>query len=162
MEQEGAWQKTADLDVYLSSVTKDPVNNILYVVDSTTDAWSMHKVDPATGKSVDTAANGAGVPLWDLVYSQRFSTAEAPLVSGIYYYYFLVPENPMKLSGAAFPVKSSMVRQTSSGAYWSRLDRLSSWLFLEAAHSSSRARSPARCCPSPGSRAFRASKYKSL
>ena len=124
MEQEGAWQKTADLDVYLSSVTKDPVNNILYVVDSTTDAWSMHKVDPATGKSVDTAANGAGVPLWDLVYSQRFSTAEAPLVSGIYYYYFLVPENPMKLSGAAFNLQeylpsvgaTYLVAATSLGA----------------------------------------------
>ncbi len=124
MEQEGAWQKTADLDVYLSSVTKDPVNNILYVVDSTTDAWSMHKVDPATGKSVDTAPTAQAFLCGIWVYSQRFSTAEAPLVSGIYYYYFLVPENPMKLSGAAFNLQeylpsvgaTYLVAATSLGA----------------------------------------------
>lgn len=124
MEQESTWKKTADLDVYLSSVVCDPVNNVLYVVDSTTDSWGMHQVDPTTGKTMDSAVNGAGVPLWDLVYSRRFSTAEAPLVSGIYYYYFLVPENPMKLSGAAFNLQeylpgvgaTYLVAATSLGA----------------------------------------------
>lgn len=113
METESDWAKVSDLGTTVNSVTKDAVNGDLYVMDAVSDSWSMHKVDPATGEVVETAANNAGVPLWDMEYSQYFSTEDAPKIASIYYYYFLAPKDPMNLDTSAFNLQS---RLSSAGA----------------------------------------------
>lgn len=113
METDDNWAKVSDLGTTVNSVTRDAVNGDLYVVDSVSDSWAMHKVDPATGEVIATAANTATVPLWDMEYSQRFSTADAPKIASIYYYYFLAPKDPMNLDTSAFNLQS---RLSSAGA----------------------------------------------
>ena len=129
LENDSTWTGGTALDTSIMSVTKDPLNNVLYVNDAATNTWAMHKVDPATGESVETAGNSTGVPLWDMEYSAYFSTAEAPLVSSVYYYYFLSPKDPMNLDSMAFDLSGRvnyLTAITSLGyeEYWDEDDQV--------------------------------------
>ena len=129
LENDSTWTGGTALDTSIMSVTKDPLNNVLYVNDAATNTWAMHKVDPATGESVETAGNSTGVPLWDMEYSSYFSTAEAPMVSSVYGYYFLSPKDPMNLDSMAFDLSGRvnyLTAITSLGyeEYWDEDDQV--------------------------------------
>lgn len=108
METDAAWTAGNAISTSVNSATLDPVNNALYVMDAVSNTWSMHKIDPATGETLQSGGNNAGVPLWDMEYSSRFATAENPLVASIYYYYFLAPKDPMNLNTSAFNLQSRL------------------------------------------------------
>ena len=130
METENTWTGGTALDTSLISATLDEKNNYLYVMDASSDVWAMHKVDMTTGETVENSgANAAGVPLWDMAYSKYFSTAEAPMVSSVYGYYFLSPKDPMNLDSMAFDLSSYvsyLTAITSAGyeEYWDEEDQV--------------------------------------
>ena len=85
----------------------DPVDQVYYVIDATdrtmvkdeSQTWKLHKVDPATGKSLAVADNGIGVPMIDMAYSTKFSAAGAARLVGIYRMgYVFKPFDPMDTS----------------------------------------------------------------
>ena len=90
------WTAGNPLEASFTSVTRDSQNNVLYVMDAD-GGFGMRKVDVTTGKTLETAANLTGVPLWDMEYSQVFSTAGAPRISGLYYNFFFPCQDPMAL-----------------------------------------------------------------
>ena len=102
MEIDDTWTAGTPIDTNMTSATIDTKNNKAYIMDANSGSWGMHLVDPATGTSEKVAANGAGVPLWDMEYSNVFSTDNAPLINGIYNYYFLPGKDPMAMSTSAF------------------------------------------------------------
>ena len=130
METENTWTGGTALDTSLISATLDEQNNYLYVMDESSNVWAMHKVDMTTGETVENSgANAAGVPLWDMAYSKYFSTAEAPMVSSVYGYYFLSPKDPMNLDSMAFDLSSYvsyLTAITSAGyeEYWDEEDQV--------------------------------------
>ncbi len=130
METENTWTGGTALDTSLISATLDEQNNYLYVMDESSNVWAMHKVDMTTGETVENSgANAAGVPLWDMAYSKYFSTADAPLVSSIYGYYFLSPKDPMNMDSMAFNLQSRvgyLTGITSAGyeEYWDEEDQV--------------------------------------
>ena len=92
------WTKDKDLDTSVISMTRDTVNNKLYVMDATSGEWNMHRVDPATGKTEEVMVNRANAPMWDIEYSQLFSTESDPRITAIYQTWFFVPVGPANLS----------------------------------------------------------------
>ena len=100
MEETATWEETGDLDTSMVSGTYDKLNEKIYVMDYVTDSWSVHVVEPSTGVTEVTYANNLGHPLWDMEYSTVFSTADAPVVHGVYSNYLLVGMDPSDLSTA--------------------------------------------------------------
>lgn len=91
------WKKTVDVRTSILSSTLNTNSGNMYIMDTDEDAWGVHEVDPDTGDILESAANTAGVPFWDMAFSEKFSAADAPTVAGIYGYYFIVPSDPMAL-----------------------------------------------------------------
>ena len=129
MATESTWTGGTALTTSMTSATMDTTNNKAYIMDA--EGWNMHLIDPATGANLDTASNSIGIPLWDMEYSTYFSTADAPKVNGIYYYYFLPVKNPMALDTSAFGLSSYLSAYTgasylvavTSGGYESKSGR---------------------------------------
>ena len=114
METQNTWTPGASFDSSITSVTMDTLNNKAYVMSA--DGVAMNLINPATGEIELVGGNDAGVPLWDMEYSTVFSTAEAPKINSIYYYYFLPAKDPMALDTSAFSLKDLMA-QYSGGSY---------------------------------------------
>ncbi len=112
LETSDTWTPGAAINSSLTSATVDTINNKVYVMN--TGGTNMMVVDPVTGAIEQTGSNAAGVPLWDMVYSPYFSTAEAPRVNAIYYYYFLPAKNPMALDTSAFGLQSYLSQYTGA------------------------------------------------
>lgn len=102
------WKKTADLKNSVESATTDTNSGNLYIMDSDSDTWGVHEVNPETGEILESAVNTAGVPFWDMEFSPYFSTPDAPTVAGIYGYYFLTPCDPMALQTRVFNLQSAL------------------------------------------------------
>ena len=107
LKNNDSWTGGIEIDTSMSSMTYDPVDNVYYVIDATdrtmvkdeSQAWKLHKVDPATGESLAIADNGIGVPLIDMAYSTKFSAASAARLVGIYRMgYVFKPFDPMDTS----------------------------------------------------------------
>ena len=78
---EDTWTPGLALDTSLTSLAYDSANREFYLVDGEANAWAMHRVSLDTGKTLATAENPTGVPLWDMEYSQIFSTASSPKIT---------------------------------------------------------------------------------
>ncbi len=115
MAEDTTWTAGVALETSIDSVTLDTTKNELYVMDAVADTWAMHVVDPATGATKATYANAIQLPLWDMQYTEKFSTADKSLVSAVYYYYFLPAKDPAALDGSAFSLQS---RLQSAGAQY--------------------------------------------
>lgn len=102
MSNSATWKSTNDLKSSMISATVNTNNGHLYVMDGTSGSWGMHEIDPTDGSEVSVASNSLGVPLWDLAYSEAFSTEEQPLVMGVYGPMLVGPTNPMALEPYAF------------------------------------------------------------
>ena len=89
-------------------MTMDTQNNALYLMDDVENTWSVHKVDPATGKDIESYDSTLGLPLWDMEYSSVFSTKDQPLINAVYYLYFLPGKDPAALDGSAFNLQSAL------------------------------------------------------
>ena len=111
LETQDTWTPGVSFDSSITSATMDPVNNKAYVMSA--DGAAMNVINPVTGEIELVGGNGAGVPLWDMQYSTVFSTADAPKVNAIYYYYFLPAKDPMNLDPSAFDL-SSLLSQTGA------------------------------------------------
>ncbi len=46
----------------MTSATYDALNRQMFIMESVSPDWRMHKVDVQTGKILETASNGMGVP----------------------------------------------------------------------------------------------------
>lgn len=97
------WTGGMELDVNsISTATYDTKQDVLWVQDNNDGTWAMHKVDPKTGKSLETSgASGAGVPLWDSAYCEYLS-GNSTKVASVFGYYLLSPADPMNLTTNAF------------------------------------------------------------
>ena len=91
------------------AATYDTINDKLYVLNSD---QVMHKVDPATGKTEQTA--GLTLPFWDLQYSKYMSSANSPKVSGLYSTYFYPCRQPMNIGGKRFDASSNLANWGAS------------------------------------------------
>ncbi len=114
MENARAWEETGSVDTSMTSATYDKLNKKLYVMDDINGVWNMNLVNPETGEVEETYTNTTGVPLWDMEYSTVYSTQEAPLLHGIYYYYFLPAKNPAELDTSAFGLSSYLAGYTGA------------------------------------------------
>lgn len=96
------WTGGTALDTSIGSATYDTKHDVLWVQDGNDDTWAMHKVDPKTGKSLETSgASGTGTPLWDMAYSEYLG-GDASKVASVYGIYLLAPKDPMNLDTSAF------------------------------------------------------------
>lgn len=91
------------------AATYDTINDKLYVLNSD---QVMHKVDPSTGKTEQTA--GLTLPFWDLQYSKYMSSANSPKVSGLYSTYFYPCRDPMNIGGKRFDASSNLANWGAS------------------------------------------------
>ena len=114
METEDTWSAGTAIDTNMTSATYNPVNDRYYIMDANDNSWAMHVVDPATGTSEAVGPNAAGVPLWDMEYSQWLSTEDAAKINAIYYYYFLPGKDPMALDTSAFGLSSYLSQYTGA------------------------------------------------
>ena len=64
-----------------------------------------------------TAENPTGVPLWDMEYSQIFSTASSPKIAAVVSYLFLTPQDPMAISQRAFDMSSYLKKYTGADRF---------------------------------------------
>lgn len=100
LDADSTWTEAGEIDVSsMTSATYDSQNQVLYLMDGAN--WNLHKVS-MDGAVLESYGNPTGVPFWDMEYSQVFSTAEQPLISGVYGYYFLPVKNPEALDSSAF------------------------------------------------------------
>ena len=104
MAEDSTWKPGASLPVSITSATYSTAQDVFYMMDIT-DALQMHKVD-ASGKLLASADNENGIPLWDMAYSETFSTEGAEMVTSIYYSYLLSAKDPMALDAVGFDLGS--------------------------------------------------------
>ena len=112
MEENDNWVGGTAIDTNMTSATYNSNDDVYYIMDANDNSWAMHVVDPATGKSTQVGTNAAGVPLWDMEYSNWLSTDDADLINAIYYYYLLPGKNPMALDTSAFSLQALMSNYT--------------------------------------------------
>ncbi len=114
LSSDKTWSRLADIASSVSSATLDTQNQALYVQDAVDNLWAMHKLDPSSGKTLETSAGSPlGIPMWDIAYSEKFSTAEAPKVTGVYGNLLWAPTDPMNPEGKVFDW-SPLLLQTSA------------------------------------------------
>ena len=104
MAEDDTWTPGKSLPMSMTSATWSTKQNVFYIMD-TTDALVVHKVD-ADGKVLASAASAKGIALWDMAYSETFSTAEQDMVNSIYYCYLLSPKDPLALDAVGFDLSS--------------------------------------------------------
>lgn len=108
------WSRVAGIAPTISSATLDTKNQAVYVEDAVDSVWAMHRLDPRTGETLETSgASPLAVPMWDLAYSQHFSTAEAPKIAGVYSNLMWAPMDPMNPESKVFNW-STLLFQTSA------------------------------------------------
>ena len=107
MAETDSWVAGNEIDVpSITSVTYSEREGVYYIVDAETDHWNVHKVG-ADGKTIETAVNPNGIPLWDSAYATYFSEKrEKEQAAFIYYYYLLSPKDPMKMDAVGFNLSS--------------------------------------------------------
>ncbi|MBR5293723.1 MAG: S8 family serine peptidase, partial [Oscillospiraceae bacterium] len=114
MAETDTWVGGTALETSMTSATYNTASDKYYIMDGVADSWSMHVVDPDSGASESVGANAIGLPLWDMVYSDYYSTEEAPKVNGIYYYYLLPVKDPMALDTSAFGLSSYLANYSGA------------------------------------------------
>lgn len=90
------WKTGLELETAINSVTFDGANT-LFLNDAVSDAGKIYEMDKTTGEIRNTYENSAEVPLWDLLYSNDSSTAEAPKIGGVWKWIFMAPVSPSDL-----------------------------------------------------------------
>ena len=100
MAEDNTWTAGASLPVSITSATYSTKQNAFYIMDIT-DALKMHKVD-TNGNLLASAENENNIPLWDMAYSEVFSTDSTEMVTSIYYSYLLSAKDPMALDAVGF------------------------------------------------------------
>ena len=116
MAEADTWMAGAALPVSVTSATYSTKQNAFYIMEIT-EELKMHKVD-ANGSILASAENINNIPLWDMAYSDVFSTAEQDMVTSIYYSYLLSAKDPMALDAVGFDFTSMcsyLVGITSAG-----------------------------------------------
>ena len=116
MAEDETWVAGTALDTSMTSAAYNTAADKYYIMDSVANVWNMHVVDPVSGASESVVANAAGVPLWDMVYSEYYSTESAPKINGVYYYYLLPVKDPTALDTSAFGLQSYL-QQYSGASY---------------------------------------------
>ncbi len=118
MSKNDGWTAGNALDIPMTSATWSTLEKVYYIMDSDPEAFMMHKVD-ADGKTLASAENTNGIPLWDMAYSQYFTELRGvEQVSSIYYYYLLSPKDPMNMDAVGFnlgDLATYLVGITSAG-----------------------------------------------
>ena len=114
MAEDDTWVGGTALDTSMTSATYNTAADKYYIMDAVSNSWSMHVVDPVSGESESVTANATGIPLWDMVYSEYYSTEEAPKLSAIYYYYLLPVKDPLALDTSAFGLSSYLANYTGA------------------------------------------------
>ena len=112
MDANSTWTPRVDIETSMTSATYDTLNRQMFIMEAVSPDWRMHKVDVQTGKILETASNGVGVPLWDMAYSKYYSTADAPKISSIYGTYFMPIKNPLDLDSNVIDMNSYLSRYT--------------------------------------------------
>ena len=106
MASDETWTPGSPLDVTMTSATYSTLEDVFYIMDNLSGSFQMYKVGP-DGKTLATAENTNGIPLWDMAYSQVYSKLRGKeQVSSIYYYYLLSPKDPMALDAVGFNLGS--------------------------------------------------------
>ena len=93
-----------DLALSATSATYSTGKDVFYMMEADA-ALQMHKVD-ANGTILDSAENPNGVALWDMAYSEVYSTEAVDKVTSIYYSYLLSAKDPMALNAEGFDLGS--------------------------------------------------------
>ena len=102
MAEDDTWTPGAPLSMSMTSATWSSGENAFYIMDYT-DALTMHKV-AADGTVLQKTASLFS--LWDMSYSETFSTDGQELVNSIYYSYLMSPKDPMNLDYIGFDLSS--------------------------------------------------------
>ncbi|MBQ3146667.1 MAG: S8 family serine peptidase [Oscillospiraceae bacterium] len=104
MAEDETWNPGATLPLPITSATYSTKQNAFYMMEIS-EALKMHKID-ANGNLLASADNENGIPLWDMAYSEFFSTDEKDMVTSIYYSYLLSAKDPMALDAVGFDMGS--------------------------------------------------------
>ncbi|MBD5082323.1 MAG: S8 family serine peptidase [Ruminococcaceae bacterium] len=99
MAVNNTWEASADLNFSMVSATQNTDNGHVYIMDGS--SFSVHEIDPHTGEQIAVAANNIA-PMWDMAYSEMFSTEDEPMVLGIYAEYLFGPTNPLAITDDVF------------------------------------------------------------
>ena len=116
MAEDSTWKPGASLPVPITSATYSTKQNVYYMMEIS-EALKMNKVD-ANGNLLASAENTNTIALWDMAYSDVFSTDDQDMVTSIYYSYLLSAKDPMALDAVGFDLGSMcsyLVGITSAG-----------------------------------------------
>ncbi|MGN0205488.1 MAG: S8 family serine peptidase [Coprococcus sp.] len=95
LKNSDTWNGGTELDTTIAAAAADVHTGQLYIQDS--DDWAMHKIDAATGESIETSGSCAfGFAMSDLASAGYYSSESHPLLAGIAECYFLQPTDPME------------------------------------------------------------------
>ncbi|MBO5079124.1 MAG: S8 family serine peptidase, partial [Oscillospiraceae bacterium] len=100
MAEDATWTPGTSIPVSITSATYSTKQDAFYMMEIS-DALKMHKVD-ANGNLLASADNENNIPLWDMAYSDVFSTQQTDMVTSIYYSYLLSAKDPMALDAVGF------------------------------------------------------------
>ena len=100
MAADDTWKPGKTLPATMTSAVWSPNANAFYMMD-TSEALMVRKIDK-NGSVLASAASAKGVPMWDMAYSETFSTANQEMVTSIYYNYLLSPKDPLNLDTVGF------------------------------------------------------------
>ena len=104
MAEDSTWTPGTSLPVSITSATYSTKQNVYYMMEIT-DALKMNKLD-ANGNLLASAENSNTIALWDMAYSEVFSTEQTDMVTSIYYSYLLSAKDPMALDAIGWDLGS--------------------------------------------------------
>ena len=113
MDQQNTWTGGNALDFPVISATRDSRSGNVLVMNGNT--LQVSSLDANTGNVKKTGVNNMGLPLWDMAYSQYFSTSTTPRIHGIYGNYFLPALDAFDLQPMAFQLNYTAVGIASLG-----------------------------------------------
>ncbi|MDE7280213.1 MAG: hypothetical protein K2N36_00535, partial [Ruminiclostridium sp.] len=100
MMADDTWKASADLKFSMISATQNTNNGHIYVMDGS--SYSVHEIDPVTGGEQYGVAANTVAPMWDMAYSEMFSTEDEAKVVGVYAEYIIGPTDPMAIEPYVF------------------------------------------------------------
>lgn len=103
LEHDDTWESGIELDTEVVSSAYDSVEDMLYIMDSTS---TMHKVNPATGKTESSATSET--MLWDMQSSVCYTSTGSPKIGGVFETFFYACKDPMNFGGTRFNASSNL------------------------------------------------------
>ncbi len=101
------------------ATTLDSRENVVFSIDAAN--YNIHKIDPVTGEDIASypgiPLDSENLPIWDLTYSEAFSTAEKPVFLYTYGPYIFGLYGADEFSAYGYNLSNTLARYTGASAF---------------------------------------------